>query len=102
MLNSGRARQVSRHDKYGHESCCVSHVRGENPMLVVSCRVSECKTRNTGAVWANKQTQIRSDPVPGLSVETLGAYGVGNAVTCSERTQLGRAEMEAKPVTRLG
>src|SRR5271170_6572381 len=36
------------------------------------------------AVLANERTQIRSDPVPGLSVDTLGGYRVGNAVTCSE------------------
>src|SRR5271154_1608021 len=35
-------------------------------------------------VLANERTQIRSDPVPGLSVDTLGGYRVGNAVTRSE------------------
>src|SRR5271154_4427811 len=36
------------------------------------------------AVLANERTQTRSDPVPGLSVDTLGGYRVGNAVTRSE------------------
>src|SRR5271168_671242 len=35
-------------------------------------------------VLANEWTQIRSDPVPGLSVDTLGGYRVGIAVTRSE------------------
>ena len=42
-------------------------------------RVVRCK-----AVLANERTQIRSDPVPGLSVDTLGRYRVGIAVTRSE------------------
>jgi hypothetical protein len=35
-------------------------------------------------VLANERTQIRSDPVPGLSVDTLGAFRVEIAVTGSE------------------
>src|SRR5277367_1720829 len=35
-------------------------------------------------VLANERTQIRSDPVPGLSVDTLGAFRVEIAVTRSE------------------
>src|SRR5271170_5213359 len=35
-------------------------------------------------VLANERTQIRSDPVPGLSVDTLGAFQVEIAVTRSE------------------
>ena len=37
-----------------------------------------------GTVLANERTQIRSDPVPGLSVDTLGAFRVEIAVTHSE------------------
>jgi len=33
---------------------------------------------------ANERTQIRSDPVPGLSVDTLGAFRVEIAVTRPE------------------
>ena len=36
------------------------------------------------SVLANERTQIRSDPVPGLSVDTLGAFRVEIAVTASE------------------
>jgi hypothetical protein len=36
------------------------------------------------SVLANELTQIRSDPVPGLSVDTLGAFQIEIAVTCSE------------------
>jgi hypothetical protein len=36
------------------------------------------------SVLANELTQIRSDPVPGLSVDTLGAFRIEIAVTCSE------------------
>jgi hypothetical protein len=35
-------------------------------------------------VLADERTQIRSDPVPGLSVDTLGAFRVGKPVTRSE------------------
>src|SRR5277367_3311217 len=35
-------------------------------------------------VLANERTQIRSDPIPGRSVDTLGGYRVGNTVTRSE------------------
>jgi len=35
-------------------------------------------------VLADERTQIRSDPVPGLSVDTLGAFRVGKDVTRSE------------------
>ncbi len=36
------------------------------------------------AVLANERTQIRSDPLPGLSVDTLGAFRVEIAATRSE------------------
>ena len=39
----------------------------------------ECPT-----VLANERTQIRSDLVPGMSVDTLGGYRVGIAITRSE------------------
>ena len=38
----------------------------------------------SASVLANERTQIRSDPVPGRSVDTLGGYRVGNTVTRSE------------------
>src|SRR5271154_4613087 len=36
------------------------------------------------SVLANERTQIRSDPIPGRSVDTLGGYQVGRTVTRSE------------------
>src|SRR5271155_196680 len=52
------------------------------------------------SVLANERTQIRSDPVPGLSVNTLGGYRVGNAVTRS-KSNAARAGWDGGK-TRLG
>jgi hypothetical protein len=43
-----------------------------------------------GAVLAVGRTQIRSDPIPGVSVDTLGGYGVGIAATRS-KSDLGQS-----------
>jgi hypothetical protein len=41
-------------------------------------------TNHPQSVLADERTQIRSDPLPGLSVDTLGAFRVGKPVTRSE------------------
>jgi hypothetical protein len=46
------------------------------------------------SVLAVERTQILSDPIPGLSVDTLGGYRVRKPPT-PNRTQPGRVEMEA-------
>ena len=47
------------------------------------CRIQHI-TGQAEPVLANERTQIRSDPLPGLSVDTLGAFRVEIAVTRSE------------------
>jgi hypothetical protein len=54
---------------------------------ILSCMLSgahKFELDQLRAVLADERTQIRSDPVPGLSVDTLGGYRVGNAATRSE------------------
>src|SRR5271154_5975527 len=69
--------------------------RGENPAIESSVLCGSFrrndhwypiaeKTHQAYSVLANERTQIRSDPVPGLSVDTLGAFRVEIAVTRSE------------------
>ena len=58
---------------------------GRNPHVRVCGWFEESHFCDCGAVLANERTQIRSDPVPGLSVDTLGVFRVEIiAVTHSE------------------
>src|SRR5277367_4795325 len=73
--------------------CCDQHLTPSSDFYAVFLRSSSrllssssslFPSWTTGTVLANERTQIRSDPVPGLSVDTLGTFRVEIAITRSE------------------
>src|SRR5271170_6805241 len=75
---------AARRIHYINAGVIRSAPHGVSPSRTTERNPPRLPTTLRRAVLANERTQIRSDQIPGRSVDTLGGYRVGNAVTRSE------------------